>query len=160
MLPGTPSRRSAVGQFLFVGRLNFLSVFRTFGWSWSSSAFFSADSTCWIGVGARRSVGPSYHSDWLFSWRTRARERRRTDVLLGRRVSSTNGLVCQGNFGPRRCRREPTLQSAFVATSSSAWCVPGFLDPQQKHHHKNPVNLRVSCFYSRHVCSSDEQYIQ
>ncbi|ROL43328.1 TBC1 domain family member 15 [Anabarilius grahami] len=36
---------------------------------------------------------------------------------------SSIGLVCQGNFGPRRCRREPTPQSAFVATSSSksAW---------------------------------------
>jgi len=36
--------------------------------------------------------------------------------------------MCQGNFGPRRCRREPTMQSAFVATSSSAstWCVLGF----------------------------------
>ncbi|ROK23408.1 Guanine nucleotide-binding protein G(q) subunit alpha [Anabarilius grahami] len=45
--------------------------------------------------------------------------RRRTDVLLGRQLSSV-GLVCQGNFGHRRCRREPTPQSAFVATSSSA----------------------------------------
>ncbi len=36
----TPSRRSAVGQFLFVGRLSFLSVFRTICWSWSSTAFF------------------------------------------------------------------------------------------------------------------------
>ncbi len=74
----------------------------------------------------RQSVGPSDHSDWLFSWRTSAREKRRTDVLIGRRVSSV-GLVCQGNLGPRRCRREPTPQSAFIATSSSAsaWCVPG-----------------------------------
>ncbi|ROL41745.1 hypothetical protein DPX16_9336 [Anabarilius grahami] len=44
---------------------------------------------------------------------------RRTDVLLGRWVSSV-GLVCQGNVGPRRCRREPTPQYAFVATSSSS----------------------------------------
>jgi len=53
--------------------------------------------------------------------------RHRTDVLLGHRVSSI-GLVCQGNFGPRRCRCEPTPQSAFVATSLSvsAWCVPAF----------------------------------
>ncbi|ROL52913.1 hypothetical protein DPX16_8476 [Anabarilius grahami] len=53
--------------------------------------------------------------------------RRKTDVLFGRRLSNV-GLVCQGNFGPRRCRRQPTPQSAFVATSSStsAWCVPAF----------------------------------
>ncbi len=36
----TPRQRSAVGQFLFIGRLRFLSVFCTVGWSWSSSAFF------------------------------------------------------------------------------------------------------------------------
>ncbi len=36
----TPSRRSAVRQFLFIGRLSFLSVFRTVGWSWSLSDFF------------------------------------------------------------------------------------------------------------------------
>ncbi len=72
------------------------------------------------------SVGPSDHSDWLFSRRTSAWEKRRTNVLLGHRVSSDN-VVCQGNFGPQCCRRELTLQSAFVATSSSAsaWCVPG-----------------------------------
>ncbi|ROJ25407.1 Ragulator complex protein LAMTOR1 [Anabarilius grahami] len=40
---------------------------------------------------------------------------RRTDVLLGRRLSSV-GLVCQANFGHRCCRREPTPQSAFVTT--------------------------------------------
>ncbi|ROL41520.1 hypothetical protein DPX16_6918 [Anabarilius grahami] len=78
----------------------------------------------------RRSVGPSDHSVWLFSYcHLLVRKgissyacRRRTDVLLGRRLSSV-GLVCQGTFGYRRCRREPTLQSAFVATSSSvsAW---------------------------------------
>ncbi|ROJ25264.1 hypothetical protein DPX16_20077 [Anabarilius grahami] len=45
--------------------------------------------------------------------------RRRTTVLLGHRLSSI-GLVCQANFGPRRCRREPTPQSAYVATSLSA----------------------------------------
>ncbi len=118
----TPSRWSAVGQFLFVGRLSFLSVFRTVGWSWSSSAF----SIRFHMLNRHRSVGPSDHSDRLFSWRTSAREKRRMDVLLGHRVSSI-GLVCQGNFGPRRCRREPTPQSAFVATSlsASAWCVPG-----------------------------------
>ncbi len=38
--------------------------------------FFSADSTCWISVGARRSVGPSDHPDWLFSWRTSAWEKK------------------------------------------------------------------------------------
>ncbi|ROJ42274.1 N-acyl-aromatic-L-amino acid amidohydrolase (carboxylate-forming) B [Anabarilius grahami] len=55
---------------------------------------------------------------------TRAALRRRTDVLLGRRLSSV-GLVCQANFGPRLCRREPTPQSAFIATSSSASaCAP------------------------------------
>ncbi len=36
----TPSQRSAVGQFLFVGRLSFLSAFCAVGWSWSLSAFF------------------------------------------------------------------------------------------------------------------------
>ncbi len=36
----TPSRRSAVGQFLFIGRLSLLSVFHAVGWSWSLSAFF------------------------------------------------------------------------------------------------------------------------
>lgn len=45
----------------------------------------------------------------------------RTDMLLG-----VLSLVCQGNFGPIRCRREPTPQSAFFATSSLAWCLPGF----------------------------------
>ncbi len=70
-----------------------------------------------------KSVGPS---DWPFSWRTSARERCRTYVLLGSWVSSVS-LVCLGNFGPRRCRREPTPQFAFVATSFSVsgWCVPG-----------------------------------
>ncbi|ROL55049.1 Nectin-1 [Anabarilius grahami] len=55
--------------------------------------------------------------------------RRRTDKLLGRWLSRV-GLVCQGNFGHRRCRREPTPQSAFIATSSSAWawCVPALDD--------------------------------
>ncbi|ROL50519.1 CLOCK-interacting pacemaker [Anabarilius grahami] len=49
------------------------------------------------------------------------------DVLLGCWLSSV-GLVCQGNFRPKRCRCEPTPQSAFVDTSSSAsaWCIPGF----------------------------------
>ncbi|ROL53444.1 hypothetical protein DPX16_0601 [Anabarilius grahami] len=44
------------------------------------------------------------------------------DELLGRVLLSV-GLVCQGNFGPGRCRREPTPQSNFVASSSSvsAW---------------------------------------
>ncbi|ROL49294.1 hypothetical protein DPX16_4345 [Anabarilius grahami] len=36
-------------------------------------------------------------------------------MLLGCLVSSV-GLVCQGNFGPRRCGREPTPQSAFIGT--------------------------------------------
>ncbi len=36
----TPSQRSAVGQFLFVGTLSFLSAFCAVGWSWSLSAFF------------------------------------------------------------------------------------------------------------------------
>ncbi len=73
----------------------FLCVFCTVGGIWSLSAFFSADSTCWIDVGARRSVGPSDHSDWLFSWRTSAAERCRRDVLLGHWVSRV-GLVCTG----------------------------------------------------------------
>ncbi|ROL54322.1 hypothetical protein DPX16_10745 [Anabarilius grahami] len=41
-------------------------------------------------------------------------------MLLGRRMSSV-GLVCKGNIGPRRCRHEPTPQSAFIGTSSPAW---------------------------------------
>ncbi len=60
--------------------------------------FFSGNSTCWIGVGACRSVGPSDHPDWLYSWRTSAQERRRTDVLLGRRVCST--LWCNSGWTP------------------------------------------------------------
>ncbi|ROI79334.1 hypothetical protein DPX16_7222 [Anabarilius grahami] len=36
--------------------------------------------------------------------------RRRTDVLLGRQLSSV-GLVCQGNFGHRRCRQVPEAPS-------------------------------------------------
>ncbi|ROL29818.1 hypothetical protein DPX16_0875 [Anabarilius grahami] len=66
----------------------------------------SATATCWY--------GKSFHL-----------AQAQIDVLLGHRVSSVS-LVCQGNFGHRRCRREPTPQSAFVTTSSSAsaWCVP------------------------------------
>ncbi|ROJ44573.1 hypothetical protein DPX16_4891 [Anabarilius grahami] len=115
----TPSRRSAVGQFLFVGRLGFLSVPHR-RLKLVLICFFLASEL----------VGSSDHSDCLFSYchllvRKGILHRRRMDVLLGRRVLSIS-LVCQGNFGPRRCRREPTLQSAFIATSlsASAWCVP------------------------------------
>ncbi len=48
---------------------------------------FRDDSTCWIGVGARRSFGPSHHSEWLFSWRTSAQERHRMDVLGAAHIS-------------------------------------------------------------------------
>ncbi|ROL44620.1 hypothetical protein DPX16_18331 [Anabarilius grahami] len=73
-----------------------------------------------IGVGARRSVGPSDHSNYVQLLPPAGTERhfflrrRRMDVLLGRWVWSV-GLVCQGNFGPRLCRRSLTLptQSAF-----------------------------------------------
>ncbi|ROJ25409.1 hypothetical protein DPX16_3574 [Anabarilius grahami] len=67
--------------------------------------------------------------------------RRRTDVLLGRRLLGVT-LVCQANFGPRRCRHEPTPQSAFVATSSSvsAWSAKGtgqsLKERQQKEEEK------------------------
>ncbi|ROI74341.1 Transmembrane and coiled-coil domains protein 1, partial [Anabarilius grahami] len=67
----------------------------------------------------------SGHLIMLIGWPPAGMERhfilrkRRTDVLLGRRLLSV-ALMCQANFGPRRCRREPTPQSAFVATSSSA----------------------------------------
>ncbi|ROL44343.1 Transmembrane protein 47 [Anabarilius grahami] len=52
-----------------------------------------------------------------------------TQAQNGRATWLSVGLVCQGNFGPRHCRLEPTPQSAFVATSSSAsaWCVPAFM---------------------------------
>ncbi|ROL45008.1 hypothetical protein DPX16_19948 [Anabarilius grahami] len=55
------------------------------------------------------------------------------DVLLGRQLSSI-GLVCQGNFGPRRRRREPTPQSAFVATSSLPLACP---NTQESPHTKS-----------------------
>ncbi len=135
-----PGTHQADGRAVFVRRPTKFSQYVPHRWlKLVVVCFFTADSTWWIGVGARRSVGPSDHSDLLFSWRTSAWENKtkhrrhfflhrcRTDVLLVRWVSSV-GLMCQGNFGPRRCWREPTLRSAFVATSSSAsaWCVPGF----------------------------------
>ncbi len=51
--------------------------------------FFSADSICWIGVRARRSVGPSDHSDWLFSWRTSAWDY--CHLLVRKCISSYSG---------------------------------------------------------------------
>ncbi|ROL44297.1 hypothetical protein DPX16_8719 [Anabarilius grahami] len=40
---------------------------------------------------------------------------------------SSKCLVCQANFGHRRCRREPTPLSAFVATSSPPLARPAGL---------------------------------
>ncbi len=77
----TPSRR----QSLFVGRLSFLSVFRARRLKLALVCFFGP---IWHVKSASELVGPSDHSDWLFSWRT-----------SGRRLSSI-GLVCQSNFGP------------------------------------------------------------
>ncbi len=100
----------------------------------------------------------SDHSDWLFSWRTSAQKKRRTDVLLGRRVSSV-GLVCQGKFGPRRCQCESTLPSAFVATSSSAldWCAPGLTWPISHLDSRRSVwqhNMNtISIFWCKYIHS-------
>ncbi|ROL42023.1 hypothetical protein DPX16_19872 [Anabarilius grahami] len=61
------------------------------------------------------------------------------DVLLGRRLFSV-GLVCQDNFGHRRCRREPTPQFAFVATSSSAsaWRFREYGSTSNRPHNRRP----------------------
>ncbi len=99
----------------------------------------------WTIHGARQSVRPSDHSDWLFSCRSSVREKHRTDVLLGRRVSSV-GLVCQANFAPRHCRREPTPQSAFLTTSSlvSAWCILACTH-KSKNYNTNYKLPHISC---------------
>ncbi|ROL41174.1 NAD-dependent protein deacetylase sirtuin-3, mitochondrial [Anabarilius grahami] len=84
--------------------------------SWSSSAFFrpirnvesasghliiligcSDTATCWFGKAFHLTQAQNGRATWL----------------------SSVGLVCQANFGHRRCRREATPQSAFIATSSS-----------------------------------------
>ncbi|ROI15844.1 ATP-binding cassette sub-family B member 7, mitochondrial [Anabarilius grahami] len=80
------------------------------------------------------------------------------DVLLGRWLSSV-GLVCQGNFGPRRCLREPTPQSAFVATSSLASaCQLGRLKFSQCVPHRRLKLVHVGFFFRpiRHVESASE----
>ncbi|ROL41872.1 hypothetical protein DPX16_3500 [Anabarilius grahami] len=151
----TPSRRSSVGQFLFVGRLSFLSVFRT--------------------------IGPSDYSDWLFSY---------CHLLVQKGISSQAGaertcylaVGCQasvgvsgGNFGPRRCLREPTSQSAFVATSSSAsacfnfpellWSIPPelshlycgsiFKKKRQKRRGKRSGRLVKNLRNAREICANN-----
>ncbi|ROL47188.1 TBC1 domain family member 10A [Anabarilius grahami] len=54
-------------------------------------------------------------------------------VLLGRR----------GNFAPRRCRREPTPQSAFVATSLSVCSVSLSLSDLQKQTEKELEKWKI-----------------
>ncbi|ROL42467.1 Phosphatase and actin regulator 3 [Anabarilius grahami] len=67
--------------------------------------FFSADSKCLIGVGARRSVGPSDHSDWLFSY---------CHLLVRKGISSHAGA-------------ERTCYLA-IGCLASVWCVRPTVD--------------------------------